>query len=93
MNEILNQAPRHEMANPRNYTNLELERKSSLTKELHKRYPNVPQYWVEMLFDYLHGKSDDELEKMVNEDTHGEPAKNPRIPIAAEVGIEVTTSN
>ena len=34
-------------------------------------------------------KDDKTLEKMINEDTHGEPASNPRTPVPAEIGIEI----
>jgi hypothetical protein len=89
MEEILKECPRHEMDNYRNYTNIELERKAKQIKVLHKDYPNVPEYWLDMLYDYLATKNEETLEKMVNEDTHGEPPINPRNPIPAEIGIEI----
>tara|TARA_R110001592_G_scaffold62979_2_gene192804 strand:+ start:39 stop:404 length:366 start_codon:yes stop_codon:yes gene_type:complete len=92
MEEILKECPRHEMKNPRNYTNMELEMKTKRVKVLHQDYPNVPEYWLDMLYDYLAKKDDKTLEKMVNEDTHGEPAINPRTPVPAENGIKIEKS-
>ena len=89
MEEILKECPRHKMENHRNYTNIELEMKSKRVKVLHQDYPNVPEYWLDMLYDYLSKKDDKTLEKMVNEDTHGQPAINPRTPVPAEIGIEI----
>lgn len=89
MEEILKQCPRHEMENPRNYTNMELEVKAKRVKVLHQDYPNVPEYWLDMLYDYLSKKDDKTLTQMVNEDTHGEPASNPRTPVPAEIGIKI----
>jgi len=89
MEEILKEIPRYEMPNPRGYTNLELEEKAKRIKNLEKEYPNVPPYWMDMLYDYLSKKDDEELKKMINEDKHGEAAKNPRIPEPAEIGITI----
>tara|TARA_R110000851_G_scaffold245703_1_gene398446 strand:+ start:81 stop:362 length:282 start_codon:yes stop_codon:yes gene_type:complete len=89
MEEILKECPRHKMDNYRNYSNIELERKAKQIKVLHQDYPNVPEYWLDMLYDYLATKSEETLEKMVNEDTHGEPPINPRTPVPAEIGIEI----
>tara|TARA_R110002153_G_scaffold39035_1_gene112692 strand:- start:174 stop:542 length:369 start_codon:yes stop_codon:yes gene_type:complete len=89
MEEILKEVPRYEMPNPRNYTNLELEEKAKRIKNLEKEFPNVPPYWVDMLYDYLSKKDDKELKKMINEDRHGEEAKNPRKPEPAEIGITI----
>jgi len=58
---------RHKQSNPKNYTNMELTKKKELVDELEKKFPNIPAVWLDMCFDWLHGKSDDELEKMVNE--------------------------
>ena len=92
MEEILKECPRHKMENHRNYTNIELEMKAKRVKVLHQDYPNVPEYWLDMLYDYLSKKDDKTLEKMVNEDTHGQAAINPRTPVPAEIGIEIEKS-
>lgn len=89
MEDILKEIPRYEMPNPRGYTNLQLEEKQKQVKKLHKDHPNVPEYYLEMLYDYLFSKDEETLKKMINENVHGEPAKNPRVPIPAEVGIEI----
>ena len=67
MEEILKECPRHKMDNYRNYSNIELERKAKQIKVLHQDYPNVPEYWLDMLYDYLATKSEETLEKMVNQ--------------------------
>ena len=89
MEDILKEIPRYEMPNPRGYTNLQIEEKRKQVKKLHKDYPNVPEYYLEMLYDYLFSKDEETLKKMINENVHGEPAKNPRVPIPAEVGIVI----
>lgn len=89
MEDILKEVPRYEMPNPRGYTNLQLEDKKKQVKKLHADFPNVPEYYLEMLYDYLASKDEETLKKMVDENVHGEPAKNPRVPIPAEVGIEI----
>jgi len=89
MEEILKDVPRYVMPNPRNYTNMELEKKAKQIKVLHKDYPNVPEYWLDMLYDYLITKDDDTLEKMINTEIHSRPPKNPRNPVPAEIGIEI----
>ena len=89
MEEILKECPRHKMENHRNYTNVELELKAKRVKALHQDYPNVPEYWLDMLYDYLSKKDDETLTQMVNGDSHGQAASNPRTPIPAEYGIEI----
>jgi hypothetical protein len=89
MENILKEIPRYKMPNPRGYTNLQLEDKKKQVKKLHADFPNVPEYYLDMLYDYLASKDEETLKKMVNENIHGEPAKNPRVPIPAEIGIQI----
>ena len=89
MEDILKEVPRYEMPNPRGYSNLQLEDKRKQVKKLHMEYPKVPEYYLGMLYDYLASKDEETLKKMVNENVHGEPPRNPRVPIPAEVGIEI----
>lgn len=67
--EILKADPslkRHEDENRQGYTNMEITKKREMVDELEKKYPNLPAAWLGMLFDWLHGKDDKELEDMVN---------------------------
>ena len=89
MDEILKDIPRHIPANPRNYTKMQLEEKAKKVKELHNDYPNVSESWLEMLYDFLFSKDDKTREAMVNEGWYNGPAKNPRKPVPASVGIEI----
>tara|TARA_R110002167_G_scaffold144274_4_gene334423 strand:- start:408 stop:761 length:354 start_codon:yes stop_codon:yes gene_type:complete len=90
MDELIKDIPRHIPANPRGYTKMQLEEKIKKVKELHADYPNVSASWLEMLYDFLFSKDEETLNKMVNEGLYDGPAKNPRIPVPAPVGIEIT---
>ena len=67
--EILKADPslkRHEDENRQGYTNMEITKKKEMIDDLEKKYPHLPAAWLGMLFDWLHGKDDKELEDMVN---------------------------
>ena len=89
MDELIKDIPRYEPPNPRGYTKMQLEEKAKKVKELHNDYPNVSETWLEMLYDFLFSKDEETLNKMVNEGLYDGPAKNPRKPVPAPVGIEI----
>tara|TARA_R110000787_G_scaffold115171_1_gene225103 strand:+ start:936 stop:1295 length:360 start_codon:yes stop_codon:yes gene_type:complete len=67
--EILKADPslkRHQDENRQGYTNMEITKKKEMIDDLEKKYPHLPAAWLGMLFDWLHGKDDKELEDMVN---------------------------
>jgi len=90
--DIINSDPnlsRHVPSNPRNYSNMELTKRKELVDELEKKFPNIPPSWLEMCYDWLHGKTDEELTKMVNEHKITPPA--PRDIKAGSITVEKYT--
>ena len=89
MEEILKTCPRHEPANPRGYTPMQLEDKKRLVKKIAQENPRLPQYYIELTYDFLFKKDESELIDMVNTNWGSGPSKNPRIPIPSANPIEI----
>ena len=49
-----------------NQLNQKIEIKNKKVKELHEQYPKMTEYYIDMLYDWLWGRSDEELEKMMD---------------------------
>ena len=89
MEELLKTCPRHVEPNPRNYTPMQLEDKKRLVKKISQENPRLPQYYIEMTYDFLFTKDESELIDMVNTNWGSGPSKNPRIPIPSANPIEI----
>ena len=89
MEEILKTCPRHEPANPRGYTPMQLEEKKRLVKKIAQENPRLPQYYIELTYDFLFTKDESTLVDMVNTNWGSGASKNPRVPIPAKNPIEI----
>lgn len=67
MEELLKTCPRAKNSNFKNYTDEELEIKNKKVKELAEQYPKMTEYYLDMLYDWLWGRSDSELQKMMDD--------------------------
>ena len=67
MEELLKTCPRAKNSNFKNYTDEEIEIKNAKVKELAEQYPKMTEYYIDMLYDWLWGRSDSELKKMMDD--------------------------
>jgi NADH:ubiquinone oxidoreductase subunit len=58
--------PRHEQKNPFNYTSLELAERKKAIRDAVKDYPNVPEGWVEWMYDLIKNTSEEEIKDIIN---------------------------
>jgi NADH:ubiquinone oxidoreductase subunit len=58
--------PRHQKANPYNYTKVQLAKRERDIKALLKDYPKVPPMWVEWMYDVVENMPKDEQERIIN---------------------------
>ena len=67
--------PRATRPNPWNYNNLELAKKDKAVKDAIKDYPNIPEKWIDWMYDIVEHKSKEEIEKIINEGLWEKPIK------------------
>ena len=57
--------PRHKMEDPKGYTKVELAARTKHLKELARDYPEVPEGWLEMCYDWHHRTPKEEIERIM----------------------------
>tara|TARA_R110002072_G_scaffold12548_1_gene54035 strand:+ start:3475 stop:3723 length:249 start_codon:yes stop_codon:yes gene_type:complete len=57
---------RHVEENPLNLTNMELQERKEAVDQQVAKHPDVPPQWVEMLWNFLHKRTEQECRDMVN---------------------------
>ena len=67
MEEILKTCPRATNSNFNNYSKEQIKIKNAKVKELKEQNPNMTEYYLDLLYDWLYNKSDSELQKMMSE--------------------------
>lgn len=67
--------PRYTKPNPYNYTQTQLNTRTSALREMVKDYPNVPPMWCEWLYDVITNKSQEEVENIINNKLWETPSK------------------
>ena len=65
----LAEIPRHEPANPYNYTNVELAERKKALRDMEKDYPNLPFGWLEMVYDWHAHQNPDVVKQIINQKT------------------------
>jgi len=94
MEELLKTCPRATNSNFNNYTEEQLTIKNAKIIELKKKNPKMTEYYLDLLYDWLWNKDDDELRKMMDDHkalpesermVRKEPISNPD-PITIEKG-------
>ena len=68
-------ASRHTLELIPGYTPVELATRSKHLKEMERDYPNVPYKWIEMIYDWHHSQSVEEVERIVNSGECERPGK------------------
>jgi NADH:ubiquinone oxidoreductase subunit len=58
--------PRHEQKNPFNYTSLELAERKKAIRDATKDYPNVPEGWIEWMYDLIKNIPEEEIKDIIN---------------------------
>lgn len=58
--------PRHEPKNPFNYTSLELAERKKAIRDATKDYPNIPEGWIEWMYDLIKNTSEEEIKDIIN---------------------------
>ena len=59
--------PRHKMANHYNYTPLQLAERKKALFDMKKDYPDLPDGWLEMVYDFNEQTPKEEVEQIINE--------------------------
>lgn len=59
--------PRHKPNNPYKYSNTELAVRKTALKAMKRDFPDLPQLWLELVYDTTNHIPSDELEKIINE--------------------------
>jgi hypothetical protein len=57
--------PRHKMANPLNYTKVQLAQKKTAIIAMRKDYPTVDATWIEWLYDWSQYTKQEEIERII----------------------------
>lgn len=58
--------PRHEPQNHFNYTPLELAERKKAIRDAVKDYPNVPEGWIEWMYDLIKNTPEEEIKDIIN---------------------------
>lgn len=66
--------PRHEPSNPMGLTKKELALRKYQIAELEKLYPNVPNMWLNYVWDYHYSHDKEELDKKIDSGFFETPA-------------------
>lgn len=59
---------RYKTPNPYNYNNLELAQRRIEVDECKKRHPNVPAFYIEMVYDYIKNTPENLVNQNIIED-------------------------
>ena len=73
--EVTTGLERYKAENPLNYTKVELAHKSKALKDMAKDYPNVPEVWLEYLYDWQHITPKEEVERIIESGEWEVPGK------------------
>ena len=57
--------PRHQEANPYNYTDLEKAQRKKALIDMKKDYDNIPDKWLEMVYDWWKHTPETEVEQII----------------------------
>jgi hypothetical protein len=55
---------RHKKDNPYNYTEEQLDKKKLALLDMKRLYPDVPEYYAELVYDMVANKTDEEIEEL-----------------------------
>ena len=64
---ISEEIPRYEAPNPYNYTKTQLAKRSKALRDMQRDYPNLPESWLEMVYDFHENTDQQEVERIINE--------------------------
>ena len=67
--------PRHQPDNPYNYSNLEIAQRKKALLDMKKDYPNLPDAWLEMAYDFHEHTPKEEIEEIINTDKWSKPGQ------------------
>ena len=67
--------PRHQPDNPYNYTNLQIAQRKKALLDMKKDYPNLPDAWLEMAYDFHEHTPKEEIEEIINTDKWSKPGQ------------------
>ncbi len=65
--DISGEIPRYQEENPYNYTALQLAKRKKAMLDMKKDYPNLPEAWLEMVYDYHENTDVEEVERIISE--------------------------
>ncbi len=71
--------PRHQPDNPFNYSKVQLATRKKALIDMKKDYPNIPDGWLEMAYDFHENKAKEEIEEIINSgkwENNGKFSKN-----------------
>ena len=57
--------PRHVQADPPGFTKVEVAARTKHLKELKRDYPDVPDGWLEMAYDWHHRTPQEEIDRII----------------------------
>ena len=64
---ITEEFPRYEAPNPFKYSKIQLAQRTKALRDMHRDYPNLPESWLEMVYDYHENTPKEEVEQIINE--------------------------
>ena len=68
-------APRHVPENPFNYTKVQLAEREQAIRAMKRDYPNIPEMWLEHLWDFEFRTPKEEINAIINEGKWEVPGK------------------
>ena len=67
--------PRHVPADPPGFSKVELAARTKHLKELRRDYPDVPDGWLEMAYDWHHRTPQEEIDRIIESGEWEAPGK------------------
>ena len=58
--------PRHQPENPHNYSKVQLAQRKKALLDMKKDYPNIPDGWLEMAYDFHENTPAEEIDTIIN---------------------------
>ena len=71
----LQEIPRATRYNPLNYDELTLARRDEKVDELAKKFPKIPEKWLEYLWDSMEKRTDEEITELIKSEEWLPPVK------------------
>lgn len=67
--------PRYQEENPYKYSKVQLAKRKKALMDMKRDYPNLPEGWLEMVYDFHANTPEEEIEQIIDQGTWEIPGK------------------